>query len=150
MPPVFNALSSVSGSTTLTAALYNNTIGANGSLAYLYYALNSFYGDCADQEQQTALDVQWTRSATVQLIPTATWTTIAWDAYAYGQSFYDPFISAFSPSYANCNGVINANMNLMISLNIVWGLNVTGIRIGRFSTFPARFSLLHPLYSNPT
>jgi hypothetical protein len=135
MPPTFNTISSVSGSTTLTAALYNNTIGENGSLAYLYYALNPFYGDCATQDQPIALDVEWSRSLTVQAIPNATWTTIVWDAYVYGDSFFDPFISAFSPEYSNCNGVINANMNLMISLNTTWAAQATGIgmRAGRFS-----------------
>jgi hypothetical protein len=133
MPPAFNALSNVSGSTTLTAALYNNTIGANGSLTYLYYALNSFYGDCADSEQPIALDVQWQRLTTVQSIPNATFTTIAWDTYNYGASFYDPFESVFSPSYSNCNGIINANINLMISVNTEWQPNTVGMRIVRFS-----------------
>ena len=133
MPPVFNTLSNVSSATTLTAALYNNTIGENGSLSYLYYALNPFYGNCADQEQPIALDVQWQRAAAVQAITNATWTTISWDTFIYGQSFYDPFVSVFSPEYAGCNGVVNANMNLMISLNTIWSVNVTGQRACRFS-----------------
>jgi hypothetical protein len=133
MPATFNTLSNVSSSTTLTATLYNNTIGESGSLAYLYYALNPFYGDCATKDQQIALDVQWSRSLTVQTIPNATWTTIVWDAYPYGQSFFDPFISAFSPEYSECNGNVNANINLMISLNTTWQVNTAGLRIARFS-----------------
>lgn len=132
MPPTFTTLSNVSAGTSLSATLYNNNIGANGSLAYLYYALNPFFGTCADATAKTPVDVFW-RQIFTQSVANATWTTISWDLLTFGSTFYDPTNTVFSPEYAGCTNNIDADINLLVCINTYWAVSGVGMRGIRFS-----------------
>ena len=129
MPPTFTTLTNVSAGTGLTNTLYNNTIGANGSLKYLYYALNPFFGTCADYNTKIPVDVEWSISGP-QGVPNATWYQMNWDALTYGSAFYNAQI--FDPAYAGCTGNINADINLLVCVRMYWSLGGGGMRGIRF------------------
>lgn len=132
MPPTFTTLSNVSAGTSLTATLYNNNIGANGSLPYLYYALNPFFGTCADSIVKTPVDVFWRQIYTTS-VANATWTTIPWDLTPFGSEFYDSTNTVFSPTFAGCTINIDASINLLVSVNTYWASSGVGLRGIRFS-----------------
>ena len=129
MPPTFTTLSNVTAGTSLSATLYNNNVGANGSLKYLYYALNPFFGTCADYEIKTPVNVEWAIGGP-QSVLNATWYQMNWDTLISGSEFYNNQI--FDPQYAGCSGNIDANINLLICVRTLWAVSGAGIRGIRF------------------
>jgi len=131
----------VSSGTTLSASLYNASLGSYGNLQYLYEALSPFYGGTAYYDPNITFPedhfypgyTRLTKSIN-QSIPNVTWTAIDFDVVS-GYDYYNypnqlDTNSPYVPSKTLKNYPQIPQL-VIVNFNVMFATNATGTRLLR-------------------